>query len=114
MQMSESEEFLPLIQRHVAASAAELRAEAAAAHSSLKLELKNDIQEISRRSMRDECDELSPLIQRQIIASATELRAESAAAHTSMQLELKSDMQEMNQRSMRLEEQLRELKQLLQ
>ena len=40
--MAESDEFTPLIQRHVTASAAELRAEAAA----LKLELKGDIQEI--------------------------------------------------------------------
>jgi hypothetical protein len=94
----------------VAASAAELRAEAAA----LKSELKNDMQEISQRSMRDESDELSPLIQRQITASAAELRAEAAAAHASLSSELKSDMQEINQRSIRLEEQLRELKQLLQ
>ena len=60
---------------------------------------------------RQKCS--AKLIQRQIIASAAELRAESAIARAFLQLELKSDMQEINQRSMRLEEQLRELKELL-
>ena len=50
LQVAESDEFTPLIQRHVTASAAELRAEVAA----LKSELKNDIQEINQRSMRME------------------------------------------------------------
>ena len=57
--MAESDEFTPLIQRHVTASAAELRAEAAA----LKLELKNDIQEINQRSLRMEA-QLQELISR--------------------------------------------------
>lgn len=57
--MAESDEFSPLIQRHVTASAAELRAEAAA----LKLELKNDIQEINQRSLRMEA-QLQELISR--------------------------------------------------
>ena len=48
--MAESDEFTPLIQRHVTMSAAELRAEAAA----MKLELKNDIQDINQRSLRME------------------------------------------------------------
>ena len=57
--MAESDEFTPLIQRHVTASAAELRAEAAA----LKSELKNDIQEINQRSLRMEA-QLQELISR--------------------------------------------------
>ena len=57
--MAESDEFSPLIQRHVTASAAELRAEAAA----LKLELKGDIQEINQRSLRMEA-QLQELISR--------------------------------------------------
>ena len=57
--MAESDEFSPLIQRHVTASAAELRAEAAA----LKSELKNDIQEINQRSLRMEA-QLQELISR--------------------------------------------------
>ena len=63
--MAESDEFSPLIQRHVNASAAELRAEAAeqraeaAAQAAaqlqlLKSELKSDIQEINQRSLRME------------------------------------------------------------
>ena len=44
--MAESDEFSPLIQRHVTASAAELRAELRAEAAALKLELKADIQEI--------------------------------------------------------------------
>jgi hypothetical protein len=59
LQMAESDEFTPLIQRHVTASAAELRAEAAA----LKSELKNDIQEINQRSLRMEA-QLQELISR--------------------------------------------------
>ncbi len=57
--MAESDEFSPLIQRHVNASAAELRAEAVA----LKSELKNDIQEINQRSLRMEA-RLQELISR--------------------------------------------------
>ena len=57
--MTESDEFSPLIQRHVKASAAELRAEAAA----LKSELQSDIQEINRRSLRMEA-QLQELISR--------------------------------------------------
>ena len=57
--MAETDEFSPLIQRHVTASAAELRAEAAA----LKSELKNDIQEINQRSLRMEA-QLQELISR--------------------------------------------------
>ena len=57
--MAESDEFSPLIQRHVTASAAELRAEAAA----LKSELKGDIQEINQRSLRMEA-QLQELISR--------------------------------------------------
>jgi predicted nucleic acid-binding Zn-ribbon protein len=63
--MAESDEFSPLIQRHVNASAAELRTEAAeqraeaAAQAAaqlqlLKSELKSDIQEINQRSLRME------------------------------------------------------------
>ena len=59
LQVAESDEFTPLIQRHVTASAAELRAEVAA----LKSELKNDIQEINQRSMRMEA-QLQELISR--------------------------------------------------
>jgi ABC-type phosphate transport system auxiliary subunit len=57
--MTESDEFSPLIQRHVKASAAELRAEVAA----LKTELQSDIQEINRRSLRIEA-QLQELISR--------------------------------------------------
>ncbi len=59
LKVAESDEFTPLIQRHVTASAAELRAEVAA----LKSELKNDIQEINQRSMRMEA-QLQELISR--------------------------------------------------
>jgi len=68
--MAESDEFSPLIQRHVTASAAELRAEAAALKGEtaaqmqlLKLELKGDIQEINQRSLRMEA-QLQELISR--------------------------------------------------
>jgi hypothetical protein len=44
--MAESDEFSPLIQRHVTASAAELRAEAAVQMQLLRSELKSEIQEI--------------------------------------------------------------------
>jgi hypothetical protein len=61
LQMAESDEFSPLIQRHVTASAAELRAEAAAQMQLLKeeaaaqkAELKADIHEINQRSLRME------------------------------------------------------------
>jgi hypothetical protein len=57
--MAESDEFSPLIQRHVTASAAELRAEAAA----LRSELKGDIQEMNQRSLRMEA-QLQDLISR--------------------------------------------------
>ena len=52
--MAESDEFSPLIQRHVTASAAELRAEAAAQMQLLRSELKSDIQDINQRSLRME------------------------------------------------------------
>ena len=72
--MAESDEFSPLIQRHVTASAAELRAEAAALKTELKgetaaqmqllkSELKGDIQEINQRSLRMEA-QLQELISR--------------------------------------------------
>jgi hypothetical protein len=64
--MTESDEFSPLIQRHVKASAAELRAEAAALKSEFTSEtiaLKSEIQEINRRSLRMEA-QLQELISR--------------------------------------------------
>ena len=71
--MTESDEFSPLIQHHVKASAAELRAEAAALKSELTsafmdvkdetIALKSDIQEINRRSLRMEA-QLQELISR--------------------------------------------------
>ena len=61
--MAESDEFSPLIQRHITASAAELRAELRAEAAALKLELKNDIQEINQRSLRMEA-QLQELISR--------------------------------------------------
>jgi len=68
--MTESDEFSSLIQRHVKASAAELRAEAAALKSELTsafmdetIALKSDIQEINRRSLRMEA-QLQELISR--------------------------------------------------
>ena len=61
--MAESDEFSPLIQRHVTASAAELRAETAAQMQLLKSELKGDIQEINQRSLRMEA-QLQELISR--------------------------------------------------
>ncbi len=61
--MAESDELSPLIQRHVTASAAELRAEAAAQMQLLKSELKGDIQEINQRSLRMEA-QLQELISR--------------------------------------------------
>jgi hypothetical protein len=64
--MAESDEFSPLIQRHVTASAAELRAEAAAqkAEAAAQMELlKNDIQQINQRSLRMEA-QLQELISR--------------------------------------------------
>ena len=68
--MAESDEFSPLIQRHVTASAAELRAEAAAQMQLLKdeaaaqkAELKADIHEINQRSLRMEA-QLQELISR--------------------------------------------------
>jgi hypothetical protein len=66
LQMTESDEFSPLIQRHVQASAAELRAETAALKSELTGEtiaLKSDIQEINRRTLRMEA-QLQELISR--------------------------------------------------
>jgi len=66
LQMTESDEFSPLIQRHVKASAAELRAEAAALKSEFTSEtiaLKSEIQEINRRSLRMEA-QLQELISR--------------------------------------------------
>ena len=68
--MAESDEFSPLIQRHVTASAAELRAEAAAQRAEaaaqmqlLRSELKGDIQEMNQRSLRMEA-QLQELISR--------------------------------------------------
>jgi hypothetical protein len=57
--MAESDEFSPLIQRHVTASAAELRAEM----QLLRSEFKSDIQEINQRSLRMEA-QLQELISR--------------------------------------------------
>ena len=61
--MAESDEFSPLIQRHVTASAAELRAEAAAHMQLLRSEFKSDIQDINQRSLRMEA-QLQELISR--------------------------------------------------
>ena len=55
--MAESDEFSPLIQRHVTASAAELRAEM----QLLRSEFKSDIQEINQRSLRMEAQLLELL-----------------------------------------------------
>jgi hypothetical protein len=67
LQMAESDEFTPLIQRHVVASATELRTELRAemlAHNQLlKSELQTDIQEINQRSLRMEA-QLQELIAR--------------------------------------------------
>ncbi len=63
LQMAESDEFSPLIQRHVTASASELRAETAAQMQLLRSELKSDIQDINQRSLRMEA-QLQELLSR--------------------------------------------------
>jgi hypothetical protein len=63
MQMAESDEFTPLIERQVTASAERLRAEIATKIDSLKSQLQTDIQEINQRSLRME-EQLQELIVR--------------------------------------------------
>ena len=68
--MAESDELSPLIQRHVTASAAQLRAETANLRAETlaqmqiqKSELKSEIQEINQRSLRMEA-QLQELVSR--------------------------------------------------
>jgi hypothetical protein len=96
LQMAESDEMSPLIQRHVAASAAELRAEI----QILKSEMSAQNEHLHLRSLQEAA------------ALKTELMGETIALKSAFMDEtiaLKSDIQEINRRSLRMEAQLQEL-----
>ena len=64
--MAESDEFSPLIQRHIAASATELRAEIQIMKNEMSAQnqlLRSDLQEMNQRSLRMEA-QLQELISR--------------------------------------------------
>ena len=96
LQMAESDELSPLIQRHVTASAAELRAEAL----NMRLETLTQIQ-LQKSELKSDMQEIKA-------DTFTQLQLQKSELQSSIQ-ELKSDMQEMNQRSLRIEAQLHEL-----